>query len=251
MNNEQRTDWRRFHLSEQKLFTMINKQCECLYTTRDDQLRYIEFKNQHGTILNKPPRFIHWIGHLDGDASEIKEQIALMKAHYFEAIGKDKFTKFPVRFPVFYNNVVQINITQHLAYSSVKVEGDYVAIKTYFDDRDIPTDLAIVRATGFSAAIRDDVLYKSLVISTDELYEFAKTSQIQMRKLTGTQYRATIRFAGDSRGFRTMLGLILIDQDSNPDVVFPAKEAPRPHSLEATGHEIILPFKTSFRFFKR
>lgn len=137
-----------FYLTEQKLFHMLNEQCQCLYSSGDDELKYSEFKNQHGTVLNKPPRFVHWIGHLKGDADEIKERAALMRNDYVRAVGEKKFTKYPSRFPVFYSNVEQINVTQHRAYSSVRVEGEYVTVKTYTDVKDIPPDLEKLRAAG-------------------------------------------------------------------------------------------------------
>lgn len=250
MDKGQRDRWRMFYLSEQKLFTMLNDQCQCLYSSGDDELKYSEFQNQHGTILNKPPRFVHWIGHLKGDADEIKEQAGLVRNDYVRAVGQKKFTKYPCRFPVFYSNVEQINVTQHRAFSSVRVEGDHVAVKTYFDVNDIPPDMEKLRAAGFTPEVRDDVLFKSIVIRTDELYELAGADRVQARRQTGIQYRATVRHTGESRGVRAMLGLMVIDQHSNPAVVFPVPEAPRPHSLAAAGREILLPIDTPFQFFK-
>ncbi|EPC9792398.1 hypothetical protein NUKP32_55590 [Klebsiella variicola] len=70
-----------------------------------------------------------------------------------------------------------------------------------------------------------------------------------MLRQTGVQYRATIRHVGESRGRRTMLGLTVIDQDSNPVVAFPGPEAHRPHSLAAAGREIVLSVETPFQFY--
>ncbi|MCI3067347.1 hypothetical protein [Escherichia coli] len=251
MNKGQRDRWKMFYLTEQKLFHMLNEQCQCLYSSGDDELKYSEFKNQHGTVLNKPPRFVHWIGHLKGDADEIKERAALMRNDYVRAVGEKKFTKYPSRFPVFYSNVEQINVTQHRAFSSVRVEGEYVTVKTYFDVNDIPPDMEKLRAAGFTPEVMDEVLFKSLVIRTDELYELAGADRIQARRQTGIQYRATVRRAGETRGVRSMLGLMVIDQHSNPAVVFPVPEAPRPHSLAVAGREVLLPVETPYQFFIR
>lgn len=60
---------------------------------------------------------------------------------------------------------------------------------------------------------------------------WAGSDRIQTRRQTGVQYRATVRCADESRGTRAMLGLMVIDQGSDPVVVFPVREAPRPHSL--------------------
>ena len=46
-----------------------------------------------------------------------------------------------------------------------------------------------------------------------------------------------------------MLGLTVIDQDSNPVVAFPGPEAHRPHSLAAAGREIVLSVETPFQFY--
>lgn len=251
MDKGQRDRWRMFYLSEQKLFTQLNEQCKCLYSSGDDELKYGEFENRHGTVLNKPPRFVHWIGHLQGDATEIKDRAGLVRNDYVRAVGQKNFTKFPSRFPVFYRNVEQINVTQHRAFSSVRVEGEYVAVKTYADVNDIPPDLEKLRTAGFTPEVLDDVLFKSLVIPVAELYELAGADRIQARRQTGVQYRATVRHAGESRGVRVMLGLMVIDQDSDPMVVFPVPEAPRPHSLVASGREIVLPLETPFQFFAK
>lgn len=249
MDKGQRDRWRMFYLSEQKLFSELNEQCKCLYSSSDDELKYSEFENQHGTVLNKPPRFVHWIGHLQGDDTEIKNRAGLVRNDYVLAVGQKNFTKFPSRFPVFYRNVEQINVTQHRAFSSVRVEGEFVTIKTYADVTDIPPDLEKISAAGFSPEVLDEVLFKSLVIRTDELYEFAGADRIQARRQTGVQYRATVRHCGESRGVRAMLGLMVIDQESDPVVVFPVPEAPRPHSLAAAGREIVLPVETPYQFF--
>lgn len=249
MDKGQRDRWRMFYLSEQKLFNQLNEQCKCLYSSGEDELKYSEFKNQHGTVLNKPPRFVHWIGQLQGDATELKDRAALVRHDYSRAVGEKNFTKFPSRFPVFYRNVEQINVTQHRAFSSVRVEGEQVAVKTYTDVKDIPPDMEKLRAAGFTPEVLDDVLFKSLVIRTDELYELAGSNRIQARRQTGVQYRATVRHCGESRGVRVMLGLMVIDQDSDPVVVFPVPEAPRPHSLAAAGREILMPVETPYQFF--
>ncbi|HGA5099706.1 TPA: hypothetical protein ACISXK_004657, partial [Salmonella enterica subsp. enterica serovar Weltevreden] len=249
MNKGQCDRWKMFYLTEQKLFHMLNEQCQCLYSSGDDELKYSEFKNQHGTVLNKPPRFVHWIGHLKGDADEIKERAALMRNDYVRAVGEKKFTKYPSRFPVFYSNVEQINVTQHRAYSSVRVEGEYVTVKTYTDVKDIPPDLEKLRAAGFTPEVLDEVLFKSLVIPVAEFYELAGADRIQARRQTGVQYRATVRYVGESRDVRAMLGLMVIDQDSDPAVVFPVPEAPRPHSLAVAGREVQLPVETPYQFF--
>ncbi|HHK9791067.1 TPA: hypothetical protein ACQZI9_005751, partial [Klebsiella pneumoniae] len=120
------------------------------------------------------------------------------------------------RFPVFYHNVEQINVTQHRAFSSVRVEGEFVTVKTYTDVKGIPPDLEKLRTAGFTPEVLDDVLFKSLVIPVAELHELAGVDRIQARRQTGIQYRATVRHVGESRGRRTMLGLMVIDQDSDP-----------------------------------
>ncbi|HGA3067410.1 TPA: hypothetical protein ACIR5J_004674 [Enterobacter hormaechei] len=249
MDKGQRDRWRMFYLSEQKLFSQLNEQCKCLYSSGDDELKYSEFMNQDGTVLNKPPRFVHWIGHLKGDDTEIKDQAGLVRNDYVRAVGQENFSKFPSRFPVFYHNVEQINVTQHRAFSSVRVEGEFVTVKTYTDVKGIPPDLEKLRTAGFTPEVLDDVLFKSLVIPVAELHELAGVDRIQARRQTGIQYRATVRHVGESRGRRTMLGLMVIDQDSDPAVVFPVPEAPRPHSLAAAGREIVLPVETPFQFF--
>lgn len=125
----------------------------------------------------------------------------------------------------------------------------FVVVKTFTDVKDIPSDLEKLRAAGFTPEVLDDVLFKSLVIRTDEFYEMAGADRIQARRQTGVQYRATVRHCGESRGVRAMLGLMVIDQNSDPVVVFPVPGAPRPHSLATAGREVLLPIETPYQFF--
>ncbi|BAN99949.1 hypothetical protein E05_51830 (plasmid) [Plautia stali symbiont] len=125
-------------------------------------------------------------------------------------MGRKNFTKFPSRFPVFYRSVEQINVTQHRAFSSVRVEGEFVTVKTYTDVKDIPPDLEKLRTAGFTPEVLDDVLFKSLVIPVTKLHELAGVDRIQARRQTGVQYRATVRHArldGDRLGQRSGSGI--------------------------------------------
>lgn len=250
LNDAHRQLWKTFYNSEQKLFKMLNKQCTCLYSSGDEELRYVKFVCDNGAVLTKPPRFIHWIGHLKNDPDEIINQCRIVRREYASAMGK-KFMKYLSRFPVHYTNVEQINVRQHLAFSSVRVTGEYVTLKNFFDTKDILPYMEKLRAAGFTPKVIDNVLFKSLMLSTAEFFDMAGSDHIQMRKCTGMQYCATVRRAGQSRGDRVMLGLMIIDQHSNPAVVSPLKEAPRPHSLAACGREILLPVDTPYQFYAR
>lgn len=243
--------WRKFYQCEQMLFAVLNSQCKCLYSAGDDELKYNEFRNQQGTVLCKPPRFVHWIGHFNEDWDEVRMLSDDMKGYYYEAVGKSKFSKYPARFPVFYSNVEQINVTQNRAFSSVQVDGDFVDLKTYSGDSDATGDIESLRASGFTAVIRDETFYRTLSIPVSELFTLAGTDRIQVRRPTGIQYRAVVRKKGETRGVRSKLGIMLIDKDSDPSLVFPHPEAPRPHSLAATGTEISVPLETPFQFYAK
>ncbi|MCF3687164.1 hypothetical protein L2E26_25335, partial [Salmonella enterica subsp. enterica serovar Weltevreden] len=78
-----------------------------------------------------------------------------------------------------------------------------------------------LRSAGFTPEVLDEVLFKSLVIPVAEFYELAVADRIQARRQTGVQYRDTVRYVGESRDVRAILGLMVIDQDSDPAVVFP------------------------------
>lgn len=249
MGSEQKELWKKFYLSEQELFAALNEQCECLYSSEEDKtLKYQVFKTPNGAELTKPTRFIHWIGQLKGDDNQVKALTQIVKANYLAAVGKESFKKYPSRFPVFYENVEQINVTCHAAFSSVRA-GDEIEVKRYTDMKELSDDVEKLREAGFTPRLRDDVLFQALLIPTHQLAQLDSNSHIQVRKQTGMQYRATVRYTGKSRGERTMLGLMIIDTNSQPHIYRPAPEAPRAHSLAMTSDSITLPIETPYQIY--
>jgi len=91
----------------------------------------------------------------------------------------------------------------------------------------------------------------ALVISTADLYEYAGCDAIQMRRSTGVQYRARVRVNGDSAALRVKMGLMVLGPDCTANVVKANTQAPRPHSLEASGARIELPVSTAWAFYRK
>lgn len=251
MNADQKARWRLFYLQEQALFNFLNEHATCLYTAGEERLGYRYYTTDTGGTLEKAPRFLHWIGRLTVPEGEFLERVKVLQMYYISAAGKT-FRRLPVRFPVFYRNVEQINISQHTAWSSRRVDGETVTLGTYATAEDAQPDMARLAAAGFRPQLVNDVLFLALVVSTAEFCAYAGSQDIRARKLTGTQYRAVVRHTGQSAGVRCKLGLMVLDQASGAMVVQAPKQAPRPHSLVATGSEIQLPdgIDTGFRFYR-
>ena len=69
--------------------------------------------------------------------------------------------------------------------------------------------------------------------------------------MTGTSYRALVRFSGQSFGHRKKLGLMVIDQHSDVSIVQANKQAPRPHALAVSGDQMRLPIELDFQLFRK
>lgn len=71
-------------------------------------------------------------------------------------------------------------------------EADIAALKDIaFPAPEIRKNLKILPFGGVQECLE-------LVISTDQLFDYAGTSNIQKRRMTGMSYRARVRFAGQS-----------------------------------------------------
>ena len=64
MDKDEKLIWRAFHRAEKRLFDYLVDNCDCLFSVEGDEPAYLEYANRHGVTLEKPPRFVHWIGQL-------------------------------------------------------------------------------------------------------------------------------------------------------------------------------------------
>ena len=261
--------WRAFHKAERKLFDYLVDNCDCLFSIGGHEPAYLEYLNQHGVTLEKPPRFVHWIGKLKTSEIEYIQLIEQMQQLYQAALG-DNFKNYPVRFPDFYRGVEQINISSSTAYESKAVKSSTLILKeslildleqslqvrTLFEAdiemlKSIAFPIPEIRTTSKLTPFYGVQKFLELVITTDQLFDYAGTSNIQKRRMTGTSYRALVRFSGQSFGHRKKLGLMVIDQHSDVTIVQANKQAPRPHALAVSGDQMRLPIELDFQLFRK
>lgn len=268
-NTDKNRLWRTFHKAERQLFDYLVDNCDCLFAVEGDEPAYREYVNQHGVTLERPPRFVHWIGQLRSSEIEYLHQAEQVRELYQTAVGL-QLKKYPVRFSEFYRGVEQINISSSTAFESKAVKGAFLVLKeALIPDLDhekwvleaFEADITALKGIDFPAPeIRKFSKltpfggvqkFLELVIDTNLLFDYAGTRNIQKRRLTGTAYRALVRFSGQSFGHRRKLGLMVIDPHSEVSIVHANKQADRPHSLAVSGDQLQLPIELDFQLFRK
>lgn len=255
--------WKDFYNAEKALFNFLNDACVCLHSigvNNAEILKYRQYETASGCLLERPPRFIHWIGKLKSpvDESIYIEKANLVFDNYRRAVGKT-FSRYPVRFPEFYTNIDQINISSSSAYSSKGLNNDEVlrlktieyknkgqlndAIKLINDDIKILNNEGYTEAFMIKVAdLRSDAL--ALEIPAQSITKRLGGRKVQVRKFTGLQYRALIREAGSFKGIRKKLGLMVLSNNSLANIYFSVPQALRKHSYDSSGEIVDLKITT-------
>lgn len=266
MMSRKKENWLEFFNHEKFFFHFIKSQ-QHLFSIDNREPEYRIFVPRSGVTFEKPPRWIHWICQLKDDADSYHMLATELKRLYRVAVG-DSFTHYPVRFPSFYQNVAQINVSSQVAHSSRRLKpASRVTLREERTDstiierqrKNFDEDIKALKDVGITANVSHTlsehygnfVEALELTIDTDDLFKYADCTSIQMRKETGKQYRALIRNKGQSAGLRSKLGLIIIDKDSDVSIIQSNPQAKRPHSLAATDAEITLPVITDLHFYKK
>lgn len=258
--------WRDFYAHEKKMFAYIASQ-DCLYSGNNFELEYSEYITQSCAVIEKPPRFIRRICQLTED-SEFYVSLSKKLHQLYRTAVADSLIKFPVRFPEFYENIEQINVSVNDAFESIAIKPNEIVTikkKRVFDltkteeyDGEFRGDVQSLQELGINAtySIDDDLnAYGSvskhalLTVNSDDLFAYANCTSIQRRKKTGNQYRARIRERGQSSGTRIKLGLIVIDKDSDVAIVQSNPQTKRRHALSKTNKTIELPIETDFTLY--
>lgn len=120
--------WRDFYAHEKKMFAYIGSQ-DCLYSGNNFELEYSEYITQSCAVIEKPPRFIRRICQLKED-SEFYVSLSKKLHQLYRTAAADSLIKFPVRFPEFYENIEQINVSVNDAFESIAIKpNEIVTIK--------------------------------------------------------------------------------------------------------------------------
>lgn len=236
MDNKQ--NWKAFFELEQSFYDYVIANCDELYS--QDPPQFIEVNNQL-----KAPKYIRWIGRLKHDSSEFQQRLAALQQAYQLAAGED-FKSYPMRFCEFYQNVDQINITTNTAFRSRSLKSGFFTLFLINEDDNIAETSSQLKIHGIESKIHVEqsllgIQFHFFQIKVEDVFEYFKTNKIQARAPSGHQFRARVRFNGESAGKRIKLGFIVVDSDSMCRVVRSNEQAERPHTLAKQGRELFLP----------
>ena len=280
--------WSQFFNLEVKFLSWLNINSNVITSLEEEGvLGYQALHDINGEVVDdflKPPnsiRHICFLRNMD-DEKYVKETIQVLREAYLIAVlasaKEDKASEEellyleenkrpPKRFPRFYSDVRQINISINEAYSSRNInketaEGKQQVIKNYANYTNEEFELMIVQANkdikrlhefGLLSACIDNTLsdsheakYKEsglikLMVDQTELLTLAHADSLQIRVPSGNQYKARIFFENGARE-RTNFGLMIINKHCNVHNVLP--QLARPHSLKKVGNQFELPIKT-------
>lgn len=263
---DEKANWKAFYKAEKELFEFINRNCQTRYQIEGCEPKYQEFHTKLGSIIEKPPRFIRYIGSISYGKSDFLSLRQEVSAKYKIAMA-GKYKKDHCRFAQYFTNIQQINISVNDAYQSTTLNttNEVIVKSSYLDKANeiglcetYAQDTIELKKTGLTSA---KVVYETLnslgemaiSISVDpsEFFAFAQATKIQVRRNTGKQYIARIRAVGQSKSIRTNLGCIVVDESSATNIFESLPQAPRPHRLDARGLEISLPITTDFHFYRK
>lgn len=231
--------WRDLFTIEKNLLSFLSEQA-ILAGCEKDGLKFIPLND--GSKLERPPKFIHCIISLEGDATKIervKREIDALKNGYRD-IEPSKL--FPPRYPVLLNQPLQINYSNHSAYRSNAIDEEskcMVFIKRYSEEDSPEDDIEKLKDIGIRSEVVEKGFGRALHISSSDLLAYASAKKITVREKSGQQYTVNVRYPNEFRSERMNFGLLII-----PDKCPALKSLPqskRCHSLELSAKTLSLP----------
>lgn len=242
--------WSLYYSAEKELFKYVRENSEVI--TELNPPEYI-VKVDLNLVTEQAPNYVRGIYQLKTKENDeiFIELLNSLKKTYKNALlaSKKAFNKYPARTAVFYSDLNQINLSSHNAYESLKLKEDTNfgsvfthKIKSREDLENTKEFIEELQLKFKLLGIKTSVIQKldelCLYLNVDDIFKYAKTKNIQARRLSGTQYRALIRFNGDSKGYRKNYGFMVLESNSTCNVFTSNPEALRPHSLELSGKQI-------------
>lgn len=257
--------WGKFYKAEESFMDTLVANSTCLFSEDGREPAYRQATSRTGDLLTSPPPHICWIGQTQMPKIEFDMHLNDLQSLYTAARGDKDTKRYPSRFPQFFESVEQINVVQNTAFSSTQLNplADFFIVReeadSGTDSKAIAADLVSLIAAGFTATVSKETCIRNgnpeklyrLKIPMIQLFEFANATSIQMRRLSGTAFRGTLRHLGDHRGHRINVGFVIVDASSTIKAVRSLPEGARPHRLAASGTPINLPVVSSYQLFKK
>ncbi|MFV0575050.1 MAG: hypothetical protein ACK5NC_06515 [Vibrio sp.] len=203
-----------------------------LVTTIDNHTpEFIKVAGSGGKEIPTPPTYIRQIYRATPkQLMHLKLWWAEIQENWIELMLADGKTakRLPPRFPQFIENVENINVTIHPAYSSVLLDGiGHTPICRYFHNQMevAMREKALLKEIGIQALIKDTEVTSSpskknqpsifLMASQTDVIDYFTTKhnkpmEIRARRESGSAHRATVKLEGAAdRGTRYNLGLLI------------------------------------------
>lgn len=241
---EEKKLWKQFFEAEKQMFKFVQSHTEVLI--EHNKPEYVLLEDEREVA----PTYVRGIYRFKNKKieSQFIEILDDYKSRYKKVLG-DKFKSYPIRTPEFYKDVKQINITINQAFESIKlIKNDWFRIyftpaypkildKAMLDIQEVMKDFENIGIRSQMGILKTGL---TVDISTDDLFRYCQTDNIQARRASGSQYRALLRHDGEFNGKRIKYGFILVDTESICSVYTSIPEATRRHSLAHVGNKISL-----------
>lgn len=266
-NAESRELWRQFYSAEQEFLSYVETNSQCLHQIEGYEPAYIKVETKKG-IIEKPPRWIRWIGLFEGNVEKLLENRQTLLAKHAAAVEDCDNKKRPVRFLQYFENLAHVAISVNPAHQSISVEsGRDITIQSIaiWKKEDLPAakktlsqSEATLRQHGFKVVSQSiemrllgqkQVLMAILRVSGEEILNHTKSQRLQARKSTGQQYTAGIATHNNQAIKRIHFGFILT-KDSSCNINFSTPRKPRSNTIEAVAEQVSLPVYSDFVFWR-
>lgn len=260
-----RSLWHKFFVYEENFLAWLNLNTMPIESFEiDRKLAYTHLINER----TKPPKGFRHICNLRNpdDTKELIMRIQELKESYLRPVLVEAeenevdadelnklLNKFPSRFPEFYSDVKQINLSITPAYSSKKIalgDEDELLLKSYSANdpmhfHSLAECAENERKILVNFGLNSTTLYKQektgvlkLLVKPDELIKLAKSDFLQLRRHTGDQFRARV-FKNDGKVLPVRFGLMILDEVAPTYHALP--QSKRSHALDNVGVEFELP----------
>lgn len=264
--------WSDFYEKEKAFFEWLNEKAVILkdigsstpmysLTGEPANFGYDRYTLNTGQTTTRPPRFIRKIICFrdDFDLITCKSKHEDVEEAFVNAASfmSEKEVRHPQRFPIFLENVEQINYSTDDAYSSrlIPPTGQFTLYSGPVDNELRALIVAKFKASGIkSLSIETDRFDLTMLVKIDieELRSFFDCSEstiIHSRKHTGTQYTCRISFLdANQKPMRCKFGLIVLNSDTE-EIYRSTPRKKRNDTLEEKAVEVFLPVDLGVRFF--
>ncbi|NOI32278.1 hypothetical protein [Vibrio coralliilyticus] len=264
--------WSDFYEQEKAFFEWLNEKAVILkdigtstpmfsITGEPAKFGYEHYTLNSGQTATRPPRFIRKIICLrdNSDLNACKSKYEVVKEAFVNAASymTEKEVRYPQRFPMFLEQVEQINYSTDDAYSSrlVPPTGKFTLYSGSLDKELRSLIVSEFKASGFkSLTVETDNFGLTMLVSIDidELRSFFGCSEstiIRSRRHTGTQYTCRVSFLdANQKSIRCKFGLLILDSNTN-EIYRSTPRKKRNDTLEEKATEVFLPVDLGMKFF--